>query len=164
LTIFPAAEQFSTNTGLYPGGLIQGKDGNFYGVCNSDGANEWGTIFQITLSSNGSTATITVIHAFSGNGSDGSGPVGDLTEDPSTGNLYGACSGGGTGGFGCIFRVNYNAVNNSYSVNGNGTIYSFPGGSETSQGGNPAAGLVVVNGTLYGTTFSGGTESLQILT
>jgi uncharacterized repeat protein (TIGR03803 family) len=60
--------------------------------------------------------------------------------------LYGTASHGGTYGFGAVFRIDKGGFAK--------TIYSFRGGA--TDGADPEAGLVDVDGTLYGTTFSGG--------
>jgi uncharacterized repeat protein (TIGR03803 family) len=74
------------------------------------------------------------------------GPVG-LTE-ASDGNFYGTTSGGGTSGFGVVFRMTPSGTVT--------TLYQFSG----PDGSNPDANLVQGNdGFLYGTTASGGTYS-----
>ena len=100
--------------------------------------------------------TFTVLHTFSGR--DGANPFGSVTLDHA-GNLYGTASAGGytgnnctTAGCGTVFRL---------APRGNGWIftllYSFQGDPD---GATPYAGVTVgPNGSLYGTTFSGGDEN-----
>ncbi len=87
-----------------------------------------------------------VLHTF-GLGSDGRYPQAGLIAVKQT--LYGTTTGGGIDSHGTVF-----------SINGTGTkelvLHSFAGGS--SDGQDPVASLVDVNGTLYGTTESGGTH------
>jgi len=161
----------SSNTsapiGLNPAaGLLQGPDGNFYGVTASGGAGGdfcvvpvgifgCGTVFKLTP---GGVAT--VLHSFcGGNGcgslpTDGAGPVGRLAIGPD-GNLYGTTQTGGIyQGFynsGTIFRV---SLSGAYAI-----MHIFSGGSGTGDGENPVAGLTLgPDGNFYGTTEFGGTS------
>lgn len=95
-----------------------------------------GTIFSITT-----TGHERVIYRFAG-GSDGSAPFANLTV--ASGKLYGTTYDGGIGcpGFGC---------GTVFSITAGGTkrvVYRFSG----TNGASPASGVVVFNGTLYGTT------------
>lgn len=60
--------------------------------------------------------------------------------------MYGTTFAGGANNSGSIFSLNL-------STGAETVLYSFQGGSD---GANPGAGLVDVNGTLYGTTKYGG--------
>ena len=84
------------------GGLLQGSDGNFYGVTYSGGANGEGTVFKIT-----STGTFTTVYSFCNVGgsscTDGRNPGGILFEG-ADGNLYGVSS-GGPGDLGQLFKI-----------------------------------------------------------
>jgi uncharacterized repeat protein (TIGR03803 family) len=82
------------------GSLVQGGDGNFYGLANSGGANGGGTIFQITPS-----GTETVFYSFYGTNSDARYPYSDLTFG-SDGTLYGFSNAGGPDGNGVVFKFN----------------------------------------------------------
>lgn len=93
------------------------------------------------------TQTYSVLHNFT-NGSDGSVPVGYLAID-AAGNLYGTTAYGGTNGLGTVFQLKKQG--SSWSLN---TLYTFTGGND---GANPRGGVVIgSDGTLYGTTVSGG--------
>jgi uncharacterized repeat protein (TIGR03803 family) len=106
-----------------------------------------GTVFAITTS-----GKETVLHRFGGSG-DGYFPLAGLIDVKGT--LYGTTSIGGGNGLDCRF--------------GCGTVFSItPSGKETvlhefggssGEGTNPAAGLINIKGTLYGTTFGGGTSN-----
>ncbi len=74
--------------------------GNLYGTTRCDGANQQGSVFE--LSPSGSGWTYRTLHDFSG--PDGKGPWGDLVPD-SNGNLYGTTSLGGQYGLGVIFEI-----------------------------------------------------------
>jgi uncharacterized repeat protein (TIGR03803 family) len=90
-----------------------------------------------------------VLHSF-GSGSDGQGPHANLIDV--NGTLYGTTAMGGrychssdTGGCGTVFSISKSGTEH--------VLYSFRGGSD---GEYPAAGLIDVNGVLYGTTVKGG--------
>jgi uncharacterized repeat protein (TIGR03803 family) len=89
----------SGTDGIFPhGSLVQGSDGNFYGMTYEGGANDKGIIFEITPS--GSTET--TVWSF-GAGSDGKLPYGDLTFGPD-GTLYGLTYEGGANGEGAVIE------------------------------------------------------------
>ncbi len=84
------------------GALIQGKDGNFYGVTSSGGMfNQGGTVFQLTPS-----GQLTTLHQFCSQPecADGSNPEGALLQ-ASDGTLYGATNTDGPNGFGTVFSL-----------------------------------------------------------
>jgi uncharacterized repeat protein (TIGR03803 family) len=112
-----------------------------------------GTVFRLLLD-----GTYTILHSFRGTTSDGDRPQGALLE-ASNGYLYGATIGGGPnvcaksgGDCGTIFRIR---TDGDYRV-----VYSF-GASET-DGAVPAGSLIEgSDGSLYGTTASGGDLTCQ---
>lgn len=135
-----------TNTsgdGVNPSGaLVQGSDGNFYGTTYKGGASGAGVIFKITPS-----GTETVLHSF-GSGNDGQQPLAGLILG-SDGNFYGTTSTGGVYQQGTVFKMTPGGTET--------VLYSF--GTNSSDASKPTAGLVQVsNGSLYGTTFDGGTN------
>ncbi|MEO7127456.1 MAG: choice-of-anchor tandem repeat GloVer-containing protein, partial [Rhodoferax sp.] len=80
------------------GSLIQGSDGNLYGMTVNGGANSAGTVVRIT------TAGVeTLIYSF-GAGSDGQYPYGSLIQG-SDGSLYGMTQQGGANGAGTVFKI-----------------------------------------------------------
>ncbi len=126
-------------------GLIEDTHGNFYGTTMSGGANNNGTVFKLSRSSNG-TWTETVLYSFSG--IDGDAPVAALVMD-SAGNLYGTTAGGGAYGGGTAFEVSPSGTNWVESV-----LHSFGNGQD---GWDPQAEMVFDStGNLYGTTQLGG--------
>lgn len=118
--------------------LLQGADGNFYGLTNTGGTSGDGTIFEVTPA-----GAETVLHSFSG--SDGQNPQGGLIED-ANGNFFGTSVYGGSSGFGTAFEL---AANRTESV-----LHSF---TKSGDGGYPICALVEDgSGNLYGTTWGGG--------
>jgi uncharacterized repeat protein (TIGR03803 family) len=107
--------------GAYPAAnLIQATDGYLYGTASTGGANDSGTIFRISLS--GSFQTVYSFSSLDGNSdnSDGSDPQAALIQ-AADGNLYSTTYGGGSNGYGNIFKYNL-------SLNQLTTLYSFTNG------------------------------------
>jgi uncharacterized repeat protein (TIGR03803 family) len=140
---------FSGADGKAPHGSLLDVKGTFYGTTAAGGSNGDGTVFSITTG-----GTEKVLHSFAGYPkSDGAEPEAGLIEV--NGTLYGTTSGGG--GTSCNGTVGCGTV---FSVTRSGTEkvlhrFSLSGGAD---GANPLAGLVDVSGTLYGTTFAGGSN------
>ena len=83
------------------GSLIQGSDGNFYGMTSGGGANGAGAV--ITINTNGVES---VLYSFDPSVSDGNGPVyGNLTL-ANDGHLYGMTYGGGLNNTGAVIKIN----------------------------------------------------------
>jgi uncharacterized repeat protein (TIGR03803 family) len=129
------------NDGYSPdAALVQGNDGNLYGVTSYGGTNLNGTIFRITTN-----GVLTTLHAFAG-GSDGATAYGSLRQLPD-GNLYGTTVSGGAYNDGTVFRI---------TPDGTLTILTWFDGYN---GANPQSALVQgSDGALYGTTLNGGTN------
>jgi uncharacterized repeat protein (TIGR03803 family) len=128
------------------GQLVQGNDGNFYGVTQFGGlpspvtnnTTTCGTVFKITLD-----GVETILHRFSG--PDGQSPNGLI--QGSDGNFYGTTDGNNTS-FGTLFRVTSEGVET--------TLYSF-NPANGSDGAFPQAPLTQgSDGNFYGTTSGGG--------
>lgn len=126
-------------------GLVQASDGNLYGTTWSGGANNAGTVFQITLG-----GTLTTLYSFCSqtNCTDGSNSTATLVQ-ASNGNLYGTTQLGGASGLGTVFEIT--------PAGQLTTLYSFCSQSNCTDGYFPVTGLVLAGGNLYGTTDSGGT-------
>jgi len=83
-------------------GLVQGSDGNFYGMAAYLGTKLGGTAFQITT-----TGTLTVVWQFRSlpNAADGATPLARLVQG-SDGSFYGTTAFGGTNGsYGTVFKL-----------------------------------------------------------
>lgn len=114
-------------------------NGEFYGTALGGGAYNDGAIFRFDPA----TGRERVVYSFHG-GSDGAQPGSGVI---AVGNaLYGTTWNGGKYNGGTVFRFGPNSHTER-------VIYSF---GQASDGGFPAAGLVSVRGTLYGTTKFGG--------
>jgi uncharacterized repeat protein (TIGR03803 family) len=126
--------------GTQPAAGLVYVDGAFYGTTTEGGSNGYGTVFKITP-----PHAERVVYSFKG-GADGAEPYGGSLIYRN-GAFYGTTAyGGGNGiGYGTIFKVTTSGLET--------ILHHFKGGAD---GANPEAGLVEVNGTLYGTTYAGG--------
>jgi uncharacterized repeat protein (TIGR03803 family) len=139
----PVAGLIALNSTLYgttKSGATQCQSGS---VCG-------GSVFK--LSTSGSEH---VLHSFKGYPSDGAAPFASLVAV--NGTLYGTTNYGGSGscsisgfdvGCGTVFKLSTSGKEN--------VVYSFKGGTD---GANPQAGLISMNGALYGTTLYGGASN-----
>jgi uncharacterized repeat protein (TIGR03803 family) len=133
----------------YPqGGLVLSQN-TLYGSTQQGGASGSGTVFSFGI--NGTGIGLSNLHNFGplsgpdpSTNSDGANPQGALLLSSST--LYGTTSAGGNAGYGIVFKL---------KVDGTGfkALHSF---TNEADGANPQAGLILLENTLYGTTFSGG--------
>jgi uncharacterized repeat protein (TIGR03803 family) len=143
--VFTNLFSFNQTNGASPNaGLIQGKDGNFYGTTFSGGPATYGTngtIFQIT-----SLGVFTNLIAF--NSTNGAGPRAALLQG-ADGNFYGTTYYGGTNNAGTVFQYFTNGTLNTL------VTFAFSDGT----GAYPIAGLIQgADGSFYGTTAIGGTN------
>jgi uncharacterized repeat protein (TIGR03803 family) len=133
---------FSVGKGGYTptAGLIDLK-GRLYGTTLYGGAYYGGTIFSMTTG-----GVEKLLYSF--NGSDGSWPDAGLIDV--NGTLYSTTSEGGADNDGTVFSLTTGANEK--------VLHSFTDGTngEPPDGSDPDAGLIDVNGTLYGTTHGGG--------
>ncbi len=81
------------------GSLVQGSDGNLYGMTRAGGDYGAGVVFSMTLQ-----GAETVLHSL-GAGSDGANPDGTFIQ-ASDGNLYATTRAGGANGTGAIIKLN----------------------------------------------------------
>lgn len=138
----------SWHDGAIPTSGLVVLDGAFYGTTAVGGSHNCGltyylpcgTVFKVTPSGKEQ-----IIYNFSG-GTDGAFPNGLLAAD---GKLYGTTKNGGYPcGCGTVF---------SLTTSGSETIlYQFKGGSDAAV---PYSGVIYADGTLYGTTVSGGSHN-----
>ena len=137
---FTSLLSFSVTNGANPAaGLVQGRDGNFYGTAPNGGPNSNGTVFAI--SPDGSF--FTNFYNFTG-GTNGAGPFGGLIVG-ADGSFYGTTYGGGASNVGTVFRISTNGVPSSLG---------FLSGTN---GANPDVALVQApDGSFYGGAKYGG--------
>jgi uncharacterized repeat protein (TIGR03803 family) len=88
--------------GPYLGYLTLDSHGNIYGTTLNEGANTYGSVFELTPS--GGSYAFTDLHDFSLGSDDGGFPDGGVIRDVA-GNLYGTAVDGGTHGAGIIFQI-----------------------------------------------------------
>jgi uncharacterized repeat protein (TIGR03803 family) len=129
--------------GQYPEAGLINVDGTLYGTTVEGGENHLGTVFKVSLA-----GAESVFYAFQ-SGTDANSPAAPLLNVGGT--LYGTASGGAnmcekdTYSCGTVFKI---------TPGGRETVlYSFRGEPD---GMYPAAGLINVNGNLFGTTLGGG--------
>ncbi len=125
--------------GQVPTGSLINVKGTLYGTTSYGGAHDGGTIFKISPSGNK-----VVLYSFTEE-NDGSRPSGNLLY--ANGVLYGAARYNGVKAQGAVFALNLK--NGKLTV-----LHGFLGAPK--DGGSPNGGLVIRNGTLYGTTALGG--------
>lgn len=126
------------------GPLIQGADGALYGTAYFGGTYFGGTVFKV----NRDGSDYTNLYSFGRTATDGADPSCGLIQ-ANDGLLYGTTQGGGSNGYGTVFRISTNG--SGYAV-----LYNFRASGGDAQG--PSAGLVQASdGALYGTTYGGGT-------
>jgi uncharacterized repeat protein (TIGR03803 family) len=127
--------------GIFPNGIIQASDGNFYGTM-AVGGNHGGTIFRITP-----TGQFTVLHTFCSrtNCIDGANPYFPPIQG-SDGNFYGTTYDGGKRGGGVVYEL---TASGTYEV-----LHNFCGQNETCES-DPSTIVEDANGNLFGTTVYG---------
>jgi len=121
-------------------GLVLGGN-TLYGTTYNGGSSSNGVVFKINTDGTG----YAVLFNFTNN-PDGANPQGDLVL--SAGTLYGTTENGGNSGYGTVFKINTDG--GGYAVLKNFT--------NSPDGANPQAGLLLVGNTLYGTTYNGGSS------
>lgn len=126
--------------GAIPQAGLFDANGTLYGTTEIGGANNAGTIFAIS-----SSGVESVIYSFKGH-PDGQYPFGGILDV--NGTLYGTTASGGEHGKGTVFKLEPSS--------GVETLLHSFGKSGSTDGAGPRGRLIEVNGTLYGTTLSGG--------
>jgi uncharacterized repeat protein (TIGR03803 family) len=122
--------------------LIQGTDGNFYGVTPAGGANDRGTIFMLTPE-----GIETVLYSFAGGTGDGALPFCGLVQG-SDGNFYGTTLQGGLNDTGTVFKFTLAGVET--------ILFSFAPFGSVAATSLYAALLQGSDGNLYGMSMNGG--------
>jgi uncharacterized repeat protein (TIGR03803 family) len=126
--------------GNFPTAALIDVSGTLYGTTLHGGTAGYGTVFKVDRAAGAET----ILYSFAG-GSDGLEPYDTLINV--SGTLYGTTAAGGSSGSdGTVFKIN--PTTGAESV-----VYAFLSGND---GDSPIAGLHDVSGTLYGTTYYGG--------
>jgi uncharacterized repeat protein (TIGR03803 family) len=127
----------STTDGGGPHGTLIQIGSSLYGTTEIGGSSNRGTVFKINPDGSG----FQLLHSFIGSANDGALPhcVTLISADSA---LYGITFGGGSGGFGTIFKMNPDGTDFKL-------LHSFAGGSN---GRKPFGSLVLSGSTLYGMT------------
>jgi len=147
-TLYSFCAQTNCVDGWEPSeGLVQARNGNFYGITAVGGTINRGTVFKITPE-----GALTTLHSF--DGTHGGDPTGALIQ-ANDGNLYGTTQSGGRvtcsdpAECGTVFRITPGGVLT--------TLYGFCALTNCVDGAGPLAPLVqATDGNFYGTTFLGG--------
>lgn len=144
------------------GRLVFDKAGNVYGATYTGGSGDCrlrhmrvgcGTIFELRPRRNGRWSE-RIVYSFK-TLADGASPYSTLSVD-STGNLYGVTIAGGN--HGCLFWI-FRGCGTAFELTPHGAgwekrvLHVFSGGPD---GGTPLGGLLLKDGTLYGTASCGG--------
>jgi uncharacterized repeat protein (TIGR03803 family) len=149
---------FDKTDGAFPQGVVQGIDGNFYGVAVEGGTNNnqaicgqlinCGVVFKV------SAAGLAAIYNFCAhaNCADGAQPAGTLALD-TDGSLYGVTGVGGSTnvcpvGCGTIFRLTTSGKLT--------TLHAFCTQAGCPDGRDPSSIVLGIDGNFYGTTYLGG--------
>jgi len=150
---------FDGTDGAGSSGLVQGRDGNFYGTAAVGGTNPghgiWGgTVFKISPS-----GTLTTLHNFCSQTdcADGQSPDNGLVQ-AANGDFYGTTQYGGASPDGSLSGTVFKITPGGKLT----TIYSFCAQSGCADGAAPVAGLIQgSDGNFYGTTYQGGNPSCE---
>ena len=150
---FKTLVNFDKTNGADPSvGLVQGRDGNFYGTMYEEGTLGFGTVFRMTPA-----GKLTTIYNFCSQTSctDGAYPGAALLL-ASDGNFYGTTGNGGTSealcqqGCGTVFKIT-----------SQGKLTTLAHRFDQADGNLPAAELIQgMDGNFYGTTYEGGQYGL----
>lgn len=138
---------FQGSDGTYAEGpLIPDAAGNLYGVTAGGGANDSGTVFELTQPGTWNFESLFSFPHYPA----GDQPMGPLAID-SAGNLYGTTSAGGANEVGTLFKLAL--VNGSWVET---DLHDF----SSTDGEPPNGGIVIdANGNLYGTSSMGGSTT-----
>lgn len=129
----------TSSSGSMPWKLIEGNNGNLYGIAYNGGAHSYGTLFELTPA-----GQFNLLYTFCSlsNCADGSWPI--ALVQTADGTLYGATEGGGTKGLGTLYSFSPRGILT--------TLHNFTG----KDGSTPYNLILGADANLYGTTNGGG--------
>lgn len=139
--------------GAFPNSeMVFDAAGNLYGVTGGGGIAQGcfegcGTIFELVKANGWQEQTL---HAFNSSYGDGELPSGKLLMD-TQGNLYGTTQIGGSTGYGTAYELMHSNATWSEKV-----IYNFCFQINCREGNQPSAGVINIDGQLFGTAAMGG--------
>ncbi len=146
---FTNIHSFSGDDGYYPSAGLVVSGGILYGTTLNGGSGGYGTVFKLRTDGTEFTNLFNfVATSYSGSAytnNNGADPAATLVL--SGNKLYGTTAGGGSEGYGTVFKLNID-----------GTDFTNLHNFSNSDGSGPWAGLVLSGNTLYGTTLFGGAE------
>jgi uncharacterized repeat protein (TIGR03803 family) len=137
-------------------GLIRDAAGHLYGTTGAGGANDRGTVFELTPNAATTKWTETVLYSFCAEGgkncTDGDGPQAGLIMH--SGHVYGTTALGGATKQGTVFELIPNAAKTAWTHK---VLYSFcvEGGKNCTDGTYPSGVIMDAGGSLYGTMGGG---------
>jgi len=144
-TLYNFCSAGCSSSGEYPVGLVEASNGNYYGATSNSGANNGGTLFEVS-----STGTFKLLYSFCARKgcADGSYPLSGPMQ-ATNGTLYGTTNTGGSHSDGVVYEITTAGL---FKV-----LYNFCSQAGCADGENPFGGLTQdANGNLYGTTYGGG--------
>jgi uncharacterized repeat protein (TIGR03803 family) len=134
--------------GLPRGAVLVGASGALYGTTGYEGADNAGTIYELTETNGAWTENTLYAFCSQANCTDGNGPFAGLAQDAS-GNFYGTTYFGGNAGDGVVFEL---TAGGQYSA-----LYSFCAQTNCTDGSEPMAAVTLdSSGNIFGTTSRGG--------
>lgn len=137
-----------------PNALTVGSGGVLFGTSEGGGSKGAGTVFELKHSSSGGW-TESVLYSFLA-GSDGETPVGGVTLGGG-GNLFGTTLAGGSKSQGTVFRLKPPVAGGAWTKT---ILHNF---TNSPDGSGPFGTMLLLGGTLYGTTENGGTSSAGVV-
>ena len=146
-TLYSFCADPNCTDGANPLGLIQAKDGNFYGTAEYGGSSPncgisgCGTLFEITRE-----GKFTTIHNFAGYPTEGSSPT--VLLQAADGNLYGVSYTGGENDEGTVFKL---SAGDTLT-----TLHSFCVDNYCADGSLPDGLMQATDGNFYGAAAQGG--------
>jgi uncharacterized repeat protein (TIGR03803 family) len=125
--------------------------GNFYGITYDGGASNYGTVYKLKAGTNNKYSQ-SVLYSFKAGNADGDYPwYGNGVVMDAKGNIYGTTRyGGSTSNEGILFELKFTAGKYKEVV-----LHSFVDASGN-DGYDPLAGVIMIKGKIYGTTYAGG--------